>query len=75
MASLQAWADPVPVLTLCLITLAMNARYLLHVAAVVQRIRPSAGRRRGWLGQPPVGPSMRVSTGRGRIDEQRSTCI
>jgi predicted branched-subunit amino acid permease len=29
MASLQAWGDPVPILAVCLTTLAMNARYLL----------------------------------------------
>ena len=29
MASLQAWADPVPVLMVCFVTLSMNARYLL----------------------------------------------
>lgn len=42
MASLQAWADPVPVLAVCLTTLAMNARYLLLGA----RLRPL------WEGLP-----------------------
>jgi predicted branched-subunit amino acid permease len=52
MASLQAWAEPVPVLTLCLVTLAMNARYLLLGAT----LRP-------WLGPLPghqVYPSLWV---------------
>ncbi len=34
MATLQAWADPVPVLAVCLTTLAMNARYMLLGAAL-----------------------------------------
>jgi predicted branched-subunit amino acid permease len=34
MATLQAWADPVPLLAVCLTTLAMNARYLLLGAAL-----------------------------------------
>jgi 4-azaleucine resistance transporter AzlC len=34
MATLQAWADPLPLLALCLTTLAMNARYLLLGAAL-----------------------------------------
>jgi 4-azaleucine resistance transporter AzlC len=43
MATLQAWADPVPVIALCLTALAMNVRYLLLGAA----LRP-------WLaGLPP----------------------
>jgi predicted branched-subunit amino acid permease len=43
MAVLQAWADPVPVIALCLTALAMNVRYLLLGAA----LRP-------WLsGLPP----------------------
>ena len=43
MATLQAWADPVPLLAVCLTALAMNARYILLGAA----LRP-------WLaGLPP----------------------
>jgi predicted branched-subunit amino acid permease len=42
MATLQAWGDPIPVLAVCLVTLAMNARYLLLGAA----LRP-------WMGQLP----------------------
>jgi len=43
MATLQAWAEPVPVIALCLTALAMNVRYLLLGAA----LRP-------WLaGLPP----------------------
>lgn len=34
MATLQAWADPIPLLAVCLTTLAMNARYLLLGAAL-----------------------------------------
>ncbi len=34
MATLQAWADPVPLFAVCLTTLAMNARYLLLGAAL-----------------------------------------
>jgi 4-azaleucine resistance transporter AzlC len=34
MAALQAWADPVPVIALCLTALAMNVRYLLLGAAL-----------------------------------------
>jgi 4-azaleucine resistance transporter AzlC len=40
MATLQAWADPVPLLAVVLTTLAMNSRYLLLGAAM----RPSLGR-------------------------------
>jgi len=43
MASLQAWAYPVPILAVCLMTLAMNARYLLMGAT----LRP-------WLGGLPA---------------------
>lgn len=39
MATLQAWADPVPLLAVVLTTLAMNSRYLLLGAAM----RPSLG--------------------------------
>lgn len=42
MATLQAWADPVPLFAVCLTTLAMNARYLLLGAA----LRP-------WFGPLP----------------------
>jgi predicted branched-subunit amino acid permease len=43
MATLQAWADPIPIVALCLTALAMNVRYLLLGAA----LRP-------WLaGLPP----------------------
>lgn len=34
MATLQAWSDPLPLLAVCLTTLAMNARYLLLGAAL-----------------------------------------
>lgn len=34
MATLQAWADPLPLVAVCLTTLAMNARYLLLGAAL-----------------------------------------
>lgn len=34
MATLQAWAEPLPLLAVCLTTLAMNARYLLLGAAL-----------------------------------------
>lgn len=34
LASLQAWADPVPLIAVCLTALAMNARYLLLGAAL-----------------------------------------
>jgi 4-azaleucine resistance transporter AzlC len=34
MATLQAWADPVPLLAVCLTALAMNARYFLLGAAL-----------------------------------------
>jgi 4-azaleucine resistance transporter AzlC len=34
MATLQAWGDPIPILAVCLMTLAMNARYLLLGAAL-----------------------------------------
>ena len=40
MATLQAWADPIPLLAVVLTTLAMNARYLLLGAAM----RPCLGR-------------------------------
>jgi 4-azaleucine resistance transporter AzlC len=40
MAILQAWGDPIPVVAVCLLTLAMNARYLLLGAA----LRPWFGR-------------------------------
>lgn len=43
-ATLQAWADPVPLLAVVLTTLAMNARYLLLGAA----LRP-------WFGRLPAG--------------------
>ncbi|MGE0423220.1 MAG: AzlC family ABC transporter permease [Reyranellaceae bacterium] len=46
MATLQAWADPVPLLAVTLTTLAMNARYLLLGAA----LRP-------WLGRLPAARS------------------
>lgn len=46
MATLQAWADPVPLLAVVLTTLAMNARYLLLGAA----LRP-------WFGGLPAGQS------------------
>jgi predicted branched-subunit amino acid permease len=52
MASLQAWADPVPIVAVCLTTLAMNARYLLLGAT----LRP-------WFGGLPgsrVYPSLFV---------------
>lgn len=42
MATLQAWGDPIPIITVSLITLAMNARYLLLGAA----LRP-------WMGRLP----------------------
>jgi predicted branched-subunit amino acid permease len=44
MATLQAWADPVPLLAVVLTTLAMNSRYLLLGAA----LRP-------WFGGLPAG--------------------
>jgi predicted branched-subunit amino acid permease len=44
MATLQVWADPVPLLAVVLTTLAMNARYLLLGAA----LRP-------WFGRLPAG--------------------
>lgn len=43
MASLQTWADPVPIASVCLVTLAMNARYLLLGAT----LRP-------WFGTLPA---------------------
>jgi len=46
MATLQAWADPVPLLAVVLTTLAMNSRYLLLGAA----LRP-------WFGHLPAGQS------------------
>jgi predicted branched-subunit amino acid permease len=46
MATLQAWADPVPLLAVVLTTLAMNARYLLLGAA----LRP-------WFGSLPASRS------------------
>lgn len=46
MATLQAWADPVPLLAVVLTTLAMNARYLLLGAA----LRP-------WFGGLPASRS------------------
>ena len=42
MAALQAWSDPVPILAVFMMTLAMNTRYLLLGAA----LRP-------WFGQLP----------------------
>lgn len=46
MATLQSWADPVPLLAVVLTTLAMNSRYLLLGAA----LRP-------WFGGLPPGQS------------------
>jgi 4-azaleucine resistance transporter AzlC len=43
MATLQVWADPLPLLTVCLTTLAMNARYVLLGAS----LRP-------WLPNTPA---------------------
>jgi 4-azaleucine resistance transporter AzlC len=43
MASLQAWGDPIPIASVCLVTLAMNARYLLLGAT----LRP-------WFGTLPA---------------------
>lgn len=34
MAILQAWGDPIPILAVCVVTLAMNARYMLLGAAL-----------------------------------------
>jgi len=44
LASLQAWAEPVPILAVVLTTAAMNARYLLMGAA----LRPWYARLPGW---------------------------
>jgi len=44
MATLQAWADPIPLLAVCLTTLAMNARYMLLGAA----LRPWFGGLPAW---------------------------
>jgi predicted branched-subunit amino acid permease len=46
MATLQAWADPVPLLAVVLTTLAMNSRYLLLGAAM-----------RPWFGGLPASQS------------------
>ncbi|MBX3498155.1 MAG: AzlC family ABC transporter permease [Alphaproteobacteria bacterium] len=46
MATLQVWADPVPLLAVVLTTLAMNSRYLLLGAAM-----------RPWFGGLPAGQS------------------
>jgi 4-azaleucine resistance transporter AzlC len=43
MASLQAWADPVPLFSVCLVTLAMNARYLLLGATLRPWLDPLPG--------------------------------
>lgn len=50
MATLQAWGDPVPLLAVCLTTLAMNARYLLLGAA----LRPWFGGLPAWHSYPSL---------------------
>jgi predicted branched-subunit amino acid permease len=50
MASLQIWANPIPVLTLVLTVLAMNARYILLGAA----LRPHFGALPWWQMYPTL---------------------
>ena len=50
MASLQIWAEPIPVLTLVLTVLAMNSRYVLLGAA----LRPHFGALPAWQMYPTL---------------------
>lgn len=50
MATLQAWADPIPLLAIGLTTLAMNARYMLLGAA----LRPWLGGLPPWQSYPSL---------------------
>jgi len=50
MASLQAWSTPVPILAVCLITLAINSRFILLGAT----LRPWMGGLPGWITYPSL---------------------